>query len=174
MDLSNKSVVLDAAVVPVTPSTLQAIRTSLKRTRGWRVKPIITDHEELLVWQHVIPAVAERCRDWSHNSSCEYKSQGKIPLSVEPRDPLICSCGAGIFNVGYDVGDEVFWDSLSKKAVRIALPPCFPVPFGSGRPDSEIEDVDGMSDDDFGDLCVRNLECCYVCGRTEDYEGGKS
>lgn len=174
IDLSNQSIVLDAGVVSVTPSNLEAIRILLQQKKNWRVQPIIADPSELRIWQHTIPGFVERCRTWSHSSSCEYKSRGKIPLSFEAGQPILCSCGSGKCGDGYNFGHDDLWAVLSEQAVRIALSPCFPVPFGPwniGNPDFDMDNAETHGRDGLGDLYVRNIKWCYVCGRTEEDEG---
>lgn len=44
-------------------------------------------------------------------------------------------------------------------------------PWNIGDPDSDMEEAETKAREGLGDLYVRNLKRCYVCGRAEDDEG---
>ncbi|KAK2867969.1 hypothetical protein FQN49_003287 [Arthroderma sp. PD_2] len=129
LEMSNQSVVLDGAVVPLTTSLVPKIEPVLRHFAAHGIRGIRVDDDELLLWKHVLPAYVERCRSWKHLPSCEYKSTSKIPLSVDFGQPLLCSCGQGKFPDGYRVKGFSAWKDIKKYAVRVAISPCYSVPF---------------------------------------------
>ena len=86
--------------------------------------PLHTDYVRL--WKQLLPAMAERCRTWSHTPNCEYKTAGTIPLDTNRhgRDPL-CSCGRGKDVEGMQRRRE--WAPLAPYVTRIAIGLLFPV-----------------------------------------------
>ncbi|KAF2186391.1 hypothetical protein K469DRAFT_776654 [Zopfia rhizophila CBS 207.26] len=92
MDLSNQSVFLDA-VVSLASKALENTLCVLAKTLSSGHSVLLAVHDaELHLWKHLLPAFAERCREWKHKSTCEYVSTGKIPLSTEFGNS---SCTAG-------------------------------------------------------------------------------
>ncbi|QRV91958.1 kinase domain protein [Ceratobasidium sp. AG-Ba] len=131
LDLASSTMVLDAAVVPLSVSKMPLLLPgiqALHSSGGKQVEQLFTDETEIVAWKRLVPALVERCRTWSHKPSCEYISANKIPLSVEASYSPICSCGEGIgftspeWNVSW-------WTGLLPHATRIAISPMFAVSY---------------------------------------------
>jgi hypothetical protein len=100
-------------------------------------KGIAWDIEQatFLAWKHAVAAYVERCREWEHNSACEYATAGKsVPLSVEPWKSPVCSCGLGKFPKDY-MPELPFWNEIAKYCVRVAISPIYHVPLVEKSPD---------------------------------------
>jgi hypothetical protein len=96
LDGGNGSIVLAAAVIPWTTAMQQdaKVRTFLQDQH--HVIDVRLNDDEMRFWKTVLPALAERCREWSHGPACEYAAPGaRIPLSLESKGPVLCSCGQG-------------------------------------------------------------------------------
>jgi hypothetical protein len=128
LDMANHTVVLDAAVLPLTNRLIPSMRNFLQALTEVGICQIVVDDDELKLWKEVIPAMVERCRQWPHRPSCEYVKKSKIPLSFEKGQSLICSCGEGSLPPKFICGIP-HWDTVSKYAVRAAISPTFSVPF---------------------------------------------
>ncbi|EEY16992.1 conserved hypothetical protein [Verticillium alfalfae VaMs.102] len=161
LDGASSSIVLDAAVLPLTISIITSgdVGDFLMTLRTLEICSITVDDDELVLWKRALPALAERGRSWSHNKSCEYAESGKIPLSVEPGESVLCSCGAGRFPDNF-VGVP-YWEQGAKHATRVAISPTFAV--------SLVEDV--FDFDRFRSLAsnedVPAKERCSNCRATE-------
>lgn len=127
MDLANQSVVLDAAVLPLTYKVVSRIDRFLAALSKLHICHIKVDSDELNLWKQSLPALVERCRTWEHQVDCEYL-ESSIPLSVENGQQVICSCGNGRFPSGFIPGVPQ-WSTVSKYFVRAAVSPCFQTPF---------------------------------------------
>jgi hypothetical protein len=137
LDIANHTVILDTAVIPLShkmmeDSQMQKSLGALQSTQKF-CSIDVTD-EELRVWKHILPALAERCRTWKHKAaSCEYLLKGEIPLvdGLEDGHTPLCSCGIG------KIPDKFMGDLkmphldyvLQKYATRIAISPVFAVPY---------------------------------------------
>ncbi|KAL9945975.1 hypothetical protein D7B24_000395 [Verticillium nonalfalfae] len=161
LDGASSSIVLDAAVLPLTISIITSgdVGDFLMTLRTLEICSITVDDDELVLWKRALPALAERGRSWSHKKSCEYAESGKIPLSVEPGESVLCSCGAGRFPDNF-VGVP-YWEQGAKHATRVAISPTFAVSF--------VEDV--FDFDRFRSLAsnedVPAKERCSNCRATE-------
>ena len=128
LDVGNRTVVLDAAVISNPDVILQrylSIQDSLDKDK-YRRMPVCDD--DLILLKKALPAWAERCRDWKHRDSCEYKAKNAIPLTLEKHKTPLCSCGNG--RLPRDFITEIpRWRMLSKHAVRVAISVCFPVQY---------------------------------------------
>jgi hypothetical protein len=52
--------------------------------KALNINTMQVDHTELAQWKKVLPALAERCRTWSHLETCEYTQPGAtVPLSLD-------------------------------------------------------------------------------------------
>ena len=136
LDSSNATVVLDVGVLALTHQLIQ--QPSFSRFLGnlsqQQMASIKVSNAELRLWKQVLPAFAERCRDWKHNPhKCEliknlttYQTGGL----EDGRSPF-CRCGIGHFPKNYTSNVEIpdVNTILSKYAVRAAIPLCFPVPY---------------------------------------------
>ncbi|KAL8801603.1 MAG: hypothetical protein Q9182_004333 [Xanthomendoza sp. 2 TL-2023] len=129
-DLDLGSVVLDAWVLPLTIKRVHELSVALSRLISAKPEPLgvqLSDRESIL-WKRMLPALAERCRTSNHEASCEYRADGKIPLSVEDDQNPLCSCGEG--KVPTDFAKVVKeWAPFAKYVTRIAIAPVFPVPY---------------------------------------------
>ncbi|KAI1772039.1 hypothetical protein F4818DRAFT_427423 [Hypoxylon cercidicola] len=124
MDLANRTVVLDCAVLHLPTAPLPGPFSSALI----EYRDIWVDEATFQLWKYVLPAYIERCRTWEHLDSCEYVSSAKIPLSVENNKRFLCTCGNGQFPAGFT--DVPHWNILSQHAVRAAISPAFWAPYG--------------------------------------------
>ncbi|SPO04304.1 uncharacterized protein DNG_06987 [Cephalotrichum gorgonifer] len=163
LDCASSSVVIDAAVIPLTEEMLKnpKIEEFLLLLRTLEICSLDVDEEELKVWKSVLPALSERCRTWEHLPSCEYKKEGATaPLSVKPGDPVLCSCGKGQIPESF-IGIPDWEEAASKEAIRVAISPAFACPLVERTVD-------------FGPIMPREREVtrCKACAKEEgDLEG---
>lgn len=161
LELANHTVVLDAAVLPLTSQLMPRIRPFFQAIKGMEIRIIYVDDDELKLWKEVLPAMVERCRQWEHRPSCEYKSKGQIPLSVENGESVLCSCGNETLPPRFISGVPK-WDMVSRYAVRAAISPSFSVPFIEENP---------MSDE--MEKRIAQIEsACLNCGTEKSVSGG--
>lgn len=99
LDLANSTVTLDAAVLPLTKALVSRTRSFLEAIKT-EVYPLNVTGDDMRSWKQTLPAFVERCRDWTHTSSCEYLINSRIPLSVEKNEAFLYSCGKGKFPNG--------------------------------------------------------------------------
>ncbi|KAI4244092.1 MAG: hypothetical protein LQ352_006916 [Teloschistes flavicans] len=165
-DLDLGSIVLDAWVLPLTIPRVHKLRDALRDLMG--VKPIgtnVSDSESIL-WKRLLPALAERCRTWSHTAQCEYRQKGTIPLSTEEDQSPLCSCGEG--KVPSDFAKLVKeWKPFAKYVTRIAIAPVFPVPYVESLSISDAKDAQ-LAQDASCDTCgkrLKELKACGGCGK---------
>ncbi|KAG2366731.1 hypothetical protein BDR07DRAFT_1395628 [Suillus spraguei] len=127
LDLGSHAIVADAWVMPSSPSSAKAEALSKvfgHVTSSNNMKQLGISVEERKAWMHLLVAATERCRTWEHKTNCEYHVQGAIPLTFEPDESPICSCGAG-------VGAEAFVKkypmlrALAPHVTRAAISPLF-------------------------------------------------
>ncbi|KAL8719023.1 MAG: hypothetical protein Q9225_003904, partial [Loekoesia sp. 1 TL-2023] len=81
-DLDLGSIVLDAYVMTLTKARLQSLSSASQRLLSAKSMPslgVYVSDEESVLWKRLLPALAERCRTWQHNTNCEYRTEGKIP-----------------------------------------------------------------------------------------------
>ncbi|KAK2014363.1 MYND finger [Colletotrichum eremochloae] len=155
LDAAAASVVLDAAVLPMTLPLIKKCETFLLLLRELEMCSITVNDDELVFWKKALPALAERCRTWNHKSSCEYRKTGSIPLSLEPSEPVLCSCGNGHFPDNFIGLPE--WGSAAKYATRIAISPTFAVPLVEDIVDTELYKMSGT-------VIPPQQERCRSCG----------
>ncbi|KAF2816888.1 uncharacterized protein BDZ99DRAFT_564711 [Mytilinidion resinicola] len=125
------------------------------------IRTINVNAVELQLWKHAIPAFVERCRDWKHLPTCEYKTEQRIPLSYARGKQVICSCGNGKLPSDFIEGVPK-WDLVKNYAVRVAVSPVFPVPY--------VEALAGK-ESRFLEPPKPNVEACAVCVKTADEIG---
>lgn len=128
-DLHSHTIICDAYVLPLTRSLVQNVATFLgPLVHGGDMVNIAVYNGEMQAWKQLLPALVERCRSsWEHGPNCEYKSQGKIPLSETMENDPLCSCGRG-----KDVDDMSkvrAWSQFAPFVTRIALSPLFAVSY---------------------------------------------
>ena len=135
LDLNSRTVLLDAAAIPLTSAALQDKRmqkflSAMQRVLLCQVK--VTD-AELRAWKALLPAFAERCRTWRHKATCEYARDGQVPHAggLEDAQTPLCSCGVGEFPRGYLKASPLqhLEYALRKYATRVAVSPVFAVPY---------------------------------------------
>src|SRR5208282_4098848 len=80
--------------------------------------------EVFLLWKKVLPAMAERCRDWEHTSCCEFADG--VPTELDPEKSPLCSCGVG--KVGKDFSQGK-WKDATNFVTRVAISPMFAAPY---------------------------------------------
>ncbi|PGH27643.1 hypothetical protein AJ80_00656 [Polytolypa hystricis UAMH7299] len=128
LDMSSRSVGLDSAVLVLTHEMVVEITPFLHGLNDLGLCLIKVGEEELKVWKQVLPAFVERIRQWKHRPTCEYSATSRIPLSVEPHKPVICSCGNGVMPPNFIKGVPR-WEMAAKYAVRALISPVYPAPY---------------------------------------------
>ncbi|KAF1952907.1 hypothetical protein CC80DRAFT_571306 [Byssothecium circinans] len=188
MDPSNQTVFLDAALVPLSTSMQDGFDYAPINLAGVGVVKVNLDVGEAPFWRQLLPSFAERCRSWNHKSNCQYRTQNKYPLSTEPGERFMCSCGLGIFPQGYLKGLKAF-HKITKYAVRVAIPVIFPSLIGRGdgivpvpttppptipRPAPSFAPKDTTANDSGSRLVDLGAKkgTCFECGATEKKGGG--
>ncbi|OLN81247.1 hypothetical protein CCHL11_07336 [Colletotrichum chlorophyti] len=126
LDLSNRTVVIDAAVLPVYEDISLTVNRFLRQLilSGEEFMNIESDEVELRLWKQILPAYIERCRTWDHRADCKYRVRGQIPLSVDENKEVLCVCGNGFFPLNF-CANVPNWNEVSKYAVRAAISPMF-------------------------------------------------
>ncbi|KAH8845657.1 hypothetical protein MCOR07_008714 [Pyricularia oryzae] len=173
LDAASAGVVADAAVLPLTRTIVAGdvdLRAFLAMLPSFQVCYVSADDAELALWRKVLPALAERCRTWSHGEDCEYKApDATIPLPGEHGQhgggsAVVCSCGRGKLPEAFVALPE--WDSTAAQyATRIAISPLFAVPFVEEVVDKAVvEALKRKAEDlDMADI----VDKCRTCGRPE-------
>ena len=115
-DFGSHSIVADAYVLQVT-ALLEPLQNSISATN------ITVSNEEMEFWRNALPAMVERCRDWLHKSTCEYRSG--IPVSLENGKSSICSCGKGKVTKDFSTVEPRTWKLFEQHVVRLAVSPLF-------------------------------------------------
>lgn len=125
-DASNRTVVLDAAVIPISTEIMPEVIPALNTMSGsgYAVKWLRTSEDVVRLWKEAVPAWTERCRSWSHKADCEYATTERIPLSVKLGERVLCSCGEGAIPTDF-MPQLPVWNDLAKHAVRMAISPPF-------------------------------------------------
>ncbi|KAG1740870.1 uncharacterized protein EDB91DRAFT_1328959 [Suillus paluster] len=126
LDVGSHTMVADAWVMPSSPTAekFEAFSKAFTHLTPANMQSVGMGVEERKAWAHLLVAATERCRTWEHKPNCEYRVQGTIPLTLEPDESPICSCGAG-------VGTEAFvkkfpmLQSLAPCLTRAAISPLF-------------------------------------------------
>jgi hypothetical protein len=134
MDVSNQTVILDAAIVPSHPKPSMDLNRTVTAMRVQHIVILMADEAAVPFWTHLLPAFVERSRSWKHKPTCEYKATGaSIPLSKEHHKQTMCTCGVGIFPHGYLKNVKEF-KALRKYAVRAAIPVIYASPLSPRTP----------------------------------------
>ncbi|KAL1860329.1 hypothetical protein Daus18300_009242 [Diaporthe australafricana] len=168
LDGANATAVLDAAVIPFTVDMIKKIEPFLLILRELECCTITVNDEELVLWKKVLPALVERCRNWTHAPKCEYSRPGAtVPLSTEAGKQVLCGCGAGKLPDNFISLPE--WDVASRFATRFAISPTYAVPFVEEVVDSTLDGSRSRSGVGVqGDQTLR----CRNCGSLEAKGGG--
>ncbi|KAH8655522.1 hypothetical protein BX600DRAFT_469774 [Xylariales sp. PMI_506] len=125
LDLSNRSVVLDAAALPLYEEKMPQLMTFLQSlTNTSKIIQILVSVAELRLWQRALPLWAERCRTWSHRRDCEFAASASVSFSLEIGQRALCSCGEGILpnRISVNVPE---WSMVAKHVVQVAISPLF-------------------------------------------------
>ncbi|KAK7546391.1 hypothetical protein IWX49DRAFT_645328 [Phyllosticta citricarpa] len=132
-DIVDQSVVLDAAIITVTPrnttpahmafADLRSIKKDVPSYDG--IYYIDVDEFEMGMWKKMLCGAVERAREWSHRDDCWYKISGFVPISLELNEDFLCSCGHGILPKDYLKNPPRDWDKLKETAVRAAISPFY-------------------------------------------------
>lgn len=166
LDGAHASVALDAAVIPFTVDMIKSgeLESFLLVLRSLECCTVTVDDHELVLWKKVLPALVERCRNWSHSPVCEYAQPGAtIPLSTEPGKQVICGCGAGKLPEHFIGLPE--WETAAKLATRMAISPTYAVPFVEEVVDMEtLKRTEGPSKAD--DVLLRCRNCGAIQGKS--------
>ncbi|KAL7790283.1 hypothetical protein V8C37DRAFT_384600 [Trichoderma ceciliae] len=166
LDGDTASVVLDAAIVPL---TLKMLESETLREFIYEINPLeccslTVNDEELALWKKAIPSLVERCRTWNHLPTCEYAESGAtVPLSLGHGEKWLCSCGNG--KIPDNFLAVPLWDKVAEYAVRIAISPMYALPFVEPVLSEQME-----TDTQAGFL---NLEICGNCTKVEPLYGPK-
>ncbi|KAI1157259.1 hypothetical protein F5B18DRAFT_657959 [Nemania serpens] len=169
LDLANRAVVLDCAVLPLHDALMPDIMGSLAKLQGFGVVVVQVNDAELRLWRHALPAYVERCRDWTHRGDCEYAISGSIPLNAENRKRVLCSCGSGKFPPNF-ISNIPGWNSLSKYAVRATISPVFWAPFAYDMYSPDLGNLGKKNVADVGKTSVDSG--CASCGKNKQGDGG--
>ncbi|KAJ6581191.1 hypothetical protein B0H19DRAFT_930096 [Mycena capillaripes] len=154
MDLASHTYVVDACVLtltknlargPLGPQILNIASESLQ---------INTSRAEAVAWKHLLVAFTERCRSWTHKTTCKYAASGKIPVSTERLQNPLCGCGEGI-RLGR-LSTDTQWKSLAPFMTRAAISPLFALPY--------LETVDQKMDQRVAAVVE---ETCVACNKSE-------
>ncbi|PHH85901.1 hypothetical protein CDD83_11023 [Cordyceps sp. RAO-2017] len=165
LDGDAASVVLDAAVIPLTEEivTSEGMHPFLLVVQSLECGAINVNDAELVLWKRVLPSLAERCRTWSHLAGCEYRRKGaSVPLSVEPAEQVLCSCGNG--KLPKDFVSMPEWEAAAPHAVRIAISPTYAVPFIEDALDPDVATRSWAS--------RPQTDRCRSCGKEKASDGG--
>ncbi|KAG5222554.1 enoyl-CoA hydratase [Salix suchowensis] len=133
LDLSAHTVVADAYVLSLTESLIadnDRMPYILARFTNFHKQLQINTFlpTEVSGWKCLLPAFAERCRDWEHTDQCDYIVHGRAPLSVAINDDPLCSCGRGK-SVDTFLSKFPEWRDLAPLVTRIAISPLFAVSY---------------------------------------------
>lgn len=156
-DPASHTVILDCAVLPLTYANTAFFKLSCAKLAHTSMRNIKVDDDELTLWKEMLPVYAERCRDWSHQASCEYHLTSLIPLSTKNGQSTLCSCGEGMLPNDF-ISGVPDWNILKKYTTRVAISPNFSP--------SYVEDVF-----DAGSKINALLTRCWNCKR-EKTSGG--
>ncbi|KAG8732182.1 hypothetical protein FRC11_000199 [Ceratobasidium sp. 423] len=149
LDLASMTIALDAAVVPLNERLKELRHVHLFRPDV--IFGLNTVGREVVAWKRALPAFVERCRNWAHKPTCEYRTQGQIPLSVAFEENPLCSCGEGVGFTGSQWNIQK-WEPWLPFATRAAISPIFAVPY--------IESVDRSTNEA---TYKKPVEACWAC-----------
>ncbi|OJD10987.1 hypothetical protein AJ78_08148 [Emergomyces pasteurianus Ep9510] len=158
LDMSNHTLALEVAIIPL------PLDMDMEMSMGSFITRLVMDgsavmvinEEELKLWKRLLPTFVERCREWKHKPTCEYKTESRIPRSVEFHSAL-CSCGNGIFPPNF-ISAFPEWEMVSKYAVRGLIPLLFTLPY-----------LDPKDNLDEGEKAKQNR--CEACGAEKSVHG---
>ncbi|KAJ6449567.1 hypothetical protein C8R45DRAFT_145080 [Mycena sanguinolenta] len=125
-DLSAHTVVCDGFALPLSEERMTKIRHDFGKLVS-NVMNIALQPGEITSWKQLLPVLVERCRTWAHLDSCQYISEGLVPLTTEMDVIPLCACGEG--RDTQRMHNEPLWKPLAKYCTRIALSPLFGVSY---------------------------------------------
>lgn len=129
-DLSCHTMVCDGYVLPLTHDIMPKFETRFHHLLSEKagMVDVAINKGEVQAWKQLLPVLVERCRtSWTHKPDCEYKSQGKIPLTEEMELDPLCSCGRGKDVEG--MRRVALWREYAPYVTRVALSPLFAVSY---------------------------------------------
>ncbi|KAG8686977.1 hypothetical protein FRC09_013810, partial [Ceratobasidium sp. 395] len=136
LDLAGATVVLDAAFVPWSSEVAKLLDSHIP------VHEVEIQAGDVPSWHRLSVAFVERCRTWTHEPNCEYKSTGNAPLSVHIEKNPLCTCGQG---VGFESPDwkTAAWHVILPHGTRAAISPLFGVSYLERQfgPGSKLQDA---------------------------------
>ncbi|KAI0154446.1 hypothetical protein GGR57DRAFT_502647 [Xylariaceae sp. FL1272] len=168
LDLANRTVALDCAVVPNQPGQIAGLTRLLADMDSQSPIDRIPFHPaHLFLWKYALPVYVERCRGWDHKEACEYKTADSFPMVPVGWANILCTCGNGIFPPNFFEGDTIWENRLSKHAVRAVIEVPFFAPYMNG-PDAvdPIEEGCWMPTNAF-----ETANVCFVCRKARQANG---
>ena len=132
-DLASHTMVCDAFVLTLTDVLMPKLMPWFEILLRGGIESVLLGTDEVRGWKQLLPALAERCRTWTHQPKCEYTVQNRLPpLSVAVSingDPL-CSCGRGKAVDGMlRAPAPDLWKKFAPFVTRVALSPLFAVSY---------------------------------------------
>ncbi|KAG2152952.1 hypothetical protein DEU56DRAFT_958244 [Suillus clintonianus] len=171
LDVGSHAMVADVWVMPSSPlpEKVQAFEKVSKHVMSRNMKTVAMGVEERKAWMHLLVAATERCRTWEHKTNCEYRIQGVIPLTLEPNDSPICSCGAGVGTEAF-VKQYPMLRPLAPYVTRAAISPLFALSYMEkvGNPEDDVTTTKAPPTPSLG-AAVSHV--CAACGKEEGASG---
>lgn len=136
LDLAAHTVVADAFALPLTLELRTSLSKPLQVLRP-SVRKIELLDDALALWKSMLPALAERCRDWSHDDRCS---------AITEASAALCACGQGKVTDAFRRTED--WTPFAEHATRVALGPLFAVSFleDVGKDYAEATQDHGLSE----------------------------
>ena len=130
LEASTNSILADVCILPMTSKLihLPVIKNYLHKITAEKIMHTIhTSDVTGEAWKQLLPVVVERCRSWSHSSSCEYSVAGRVPLTLSHSQIPICGCGQGLALGSFS--QVKAWQGLEAFVTRAAIGLLFPPSF---------------------------------------------
>ncbi|KAG1742535.1 hypothetical protein EDB19DRAFT_1907529 [Suillus lakei] len=169
LDVGSHTMVADAWAMPSSPSfeKAEAFSKVFSHLKPSNMKMVGMGVEERKAWMHLLVAATERCRTWEHRTNCEYRVQGAIPLTLEPDESPICSCGAGVGTESF-VKKYPMLRPLAPHVTRAVISPLFALSYLEKV--GSLEDIIGTKTPPTPAPAAVMRDVCAACGK----EGGGS
>ena len=130
--------------MPLTQARVTRMLPAVQNLVGGKPLCITVSEEESILWKQLLPALAERYRyTWTHSDACEYRVQGRIPLSTAHNENPLCSCGEGRAIEAFPTRSECM--PLARYVTRIAISPISAVPYVESMCSPNPQDKLGFS-----------------------------
>jgi hypothetical protein len=152
MDSASHTVVVDAYCLGDAPENIARFSNQRLNIKDLEAHPGL-----IKVWKSALPAMIERCRDWEHKETCEFKNDIH---GAEMR--WMCSCGMG--KVQPDFLKVKGWAEFAPKVVRCALSPLLPEPFIEQTRHQLLNRYNEIVKNVWQD--VEDNKACSACGLT--------